>query len=257
MDDTFLAKINSRVILLGEIHGTVEMPEFAGDLLCHFAQKKQAVMLGLEMSESMQPMLNDYMASGGSAADRSKLLAAPFWTFASKFGMASTAILATIEKARYLKVKGLPVLLFAFDGTNDENTFKITDAENTRFMRDFIMATTIARRAAQYKNHHILVLTGNLHAVKTASEMRMASFIEKFVPVFSAKFVPTKGGQSWSCYGKSHESLTCGVSDVGADDTASAAGYDAVIKLNAIHAAIPAINMAEASANGKSSIQIK
>ena len=195
------------------------------------------------MPESMQPLLNTYMASGGALVDRNKLLAAPFWKSGGDFGMASTAILGAIENARLLKSKGYPVLLFAYDGATDENTVPISDAENGRFLRDFLMGITIAKRTLQYRDSHFIILTGNLHAIKTPTELKMASVIEKFTPVFSAKFIPVTGGESWGCQGKSFETRICGIHKMGADNSVNASGYDTVIRLPEVHASAPALNM--------------
>mgnify|MGYP000875777592 CR=1 FL=1 len=244
INKTFLSSVNARVILLGEIHGSVEMPAFVGNLVCHFAKEKRAVILGLEMPASMQAHFNEFMASQGTADDRERLLAAEFWTTAKDYGQASSAIFALVEQERSLKMSGYPVLLFAFDGSEERSHQKISDSEKM-IPRDFMMGVNIAMRALQYEHHQVVVLTGNLHAEKNSEDNRMPSYIEKFLPVFSARFMPAVGGEAWGCYGRSIETMKCGVRDLNTDTRDVAPGYDAIIKMERLHAAPPAIQTAK------------
>ena len=53
------------IVMLGEIHGTVETPAFVGDLACHGLVRGHRVLLGLEYPASEQADLETYLASDG------------------------------------------------------------------------------------------------------------------------------------------------------------------------------------------------
>src|SRR6056297_2293528 len=49
------------IVMLGEIHGTVEIPAFVGDLACHGLVRGHRVLLGLEYPASEQADLETYL----------------------------------------------------------------------------------------------------------------------------------------------------------------------------------------------------
>lgn len=241
IDPEIMRKLDEKVIVLGEIHGTVEMPEFAGNLFCYFAMNRQPVLLGLEMPEDLQPSINTYLASSGRPADKIALLTESFWKWAGKSGQASTALFQLIEKVRMLKSEGYPALLFVFDSAADHMANRLMPDENWQMGRDFNMAATIAKRQEQYKKYRIIVLTGNLHAKRDRVQGRMAGFLERYAPLVSAKLVSQTDGHSWNCSGKSVETRVCGESVEPAYTANTEAGFDLIIKLKELHASSPAI----------------
>jgi hypothetical protein len=61
------AILDSRVIVLGEVHGTNEAPGFAGRLVCSLAAIGDEVVLALEIPEFSTPNIADYMSSDNEA----------------------------------------------------------------------------------------------------------------------------------------------------------------------------------------------
>ena len=59
-----------RILLLGEIHGTVESPGFVLDVACHTVRAGLPLVVGLELDASEQDRVNVYLQSDGSPADR-------------------------------------------------------------------------------------------------------------------------------------------------------------------------------------------
>src|SRR5688572_21000605 len=51
-----------RVLLLGELHGTYEIPAFAAELACQAAHRYMDVQLGLEIPGIEQPAVDAYLA---------------------------------------------------------------------------------------------------------------------------------------------------------------------------------------------------
>ena len=86
------------LILIGEIHGSREIPKVVLALAASTISRGLSVSIGLEMETSEQHALDAYMASAGTDADVTKLLSGAHWRLED--GRASEAILEIIEFAR-------------------------------------------------------------------------------------------------------------------------------------------------------------
>lgn len=144
---------SGKLLLLGEMHGTVESPRIAGVIACHRA-KSGPTALGLEVPVTEQPSINTYLRSKGDHQAQQTLLAGPFWQ-RSKDGRSSEAMLGLIEYARQLKSAGLPLSVFAFDSQinfpSDRNT---------------LLASTIRQYHLKHPGESIVALMGSAHAGK-------------------------------------------------------------------------------------------
>src|SRR5450432_1995543 len=67
-----------RLILLGELHGTREIPKLVGQLVSAYAEQGP-VVLGLEVHHSELGALHRYLASDGGQKAHSALQATAFW----------------------------------------------------------------------------------------------------------------------------------------------------------------------------------
>jgi hypothetical protein len=67
------------ILLLGEIHGTVESPMFMLDMVCHAARSDLAVIVGLELPLAEQVRVDAFLDSQDSESDRTALLAGSSW----------------------------------------------------------------------------------------------------------------------------------------------------------------------------------
>ena len=101
-----------RVMLVGELHGTWEVPGIVAGLATNLSADERPLIVGLEIWRSEQAALDRYLASAGTAEDREALLAGPFW--ATRDGRSSEAMVDLIERLRVLALKA-PVQLVAFD----------------------------------------------------------------------------------------------------------------------------------------------
>lgn len=147
-----------RLILLGEKHGTREIPRLVGRLVGDYALEGP-VLLALEIPGSEQAHLRRYLASDGSAAARASLMSSPFWTIQGDQhdGRRSHDMVDLVEQVRRLKSQGRDVGLLAYDvergavrGAND---------------RDQGMATRVRAAYAALPRGRLLVLGGNVHAM--------------------------------------------------------------------------------------------
>jgi hypothetical protein len=240
----FIDDIRTQVIFVGELHGTKEMPAFAGNLACYFAKKNIPVLLGLEMPADMQTELDAFYASNGDNKAKEKLLAHSF-ADSIQDGRKSEAMFDLIELARKLRVDGYKVIPFAFDlAANDYPRRKdkgmIIMGKEFSTNRDLKMATNIQNRAKQFGNHKVIVLAGNGHASKALGSVSAAAVLEKSIPNFSIK-LSAQGGTGWMCTGKPGVDYACGMSDISPMSLVGD-GFDAVVPIEKVHASVPAVN---------------
>lgn len=103
-----------RLLLLGELHGTVESPGLLADLL-RGQPAKRPVRLGLEWPVELQSKVDAYFRSQGTAADRATFAAGRDWTYYD--GRMSQAWLALIDTLRDLHRQGRDVQVFTMEPT--------------------------------------------------------------------------------------------------------------------------------------------
>jgi hypothetical protein len=143
-------------LLVGEYHGTVEMPQIAADLLCAAVAQKRPVVLGLEFTPENQSSLEAYLQSDGSVAARERALAAPAWQ--SPDGRNSRAVFELLETARRLRAAGHTVGVVAFD---------LVPAPSVSRARETALAEALVSARARVPNSLVIALTGAGHAGKT------------------------------------------------------------------------------------------
>lgn len=144
-------------IIMGEAHGTAELPAAFADMVCAFAAMREPLTVGLEFLPAEQPALDAYLASTGDDAAKKALLASPAWSI--RDGRASQAIFDLIETLRHLKARHPDLAVVAFDHPSERPG---TSAAREKGMADLLLAARQARPAAP-----VLALTGNGHAGKS------------------------------------------------------------------------------------------
>lgn len=140
-------------LLLGEIHGTREIPAFVGRLVAT-ASAREPVVLALEIPQDQGAAIQAYLASDGSPAMRRQLVAGPWWQSPAQDGRRSVAMADLIETARALRAAGRSIEVVAIDATEQ-------DREREEAMAQNVIA---ARRA--HPDAALVVLAGNLHTSK-------------------------------------------------------------------------------------------
>jgi len=181
-----------RYLVLGDLHGTEELPAFFGDVVAEAATHRPVSVI-LEYPERWQRDLDRYLASSGDAEARKALLATDFWS-QWRDGRSSRAMFALIEKLRTLQV---PVTACQPNGSaGDPSSY------------ERVMGECWKQQTTELPKQLTLIFVGNAHA--------------SFVPVFS-DYMPAAAqlpreetvsldnlsapGWSWHCEGvdKCHE----------------------------------------------------
>ncbi|MCU0687099.1 MAG: hypothetical protein MUF34_33445 [Polyangiaceae bacterium] len=176
------------MVVLGDMHGTREIPRFVGELT-RAAVRRAPVTLALEMPPGATQAIDAYLASDGSAAARARVLGDAWWREDYQDGRRSVAMLDLIETVRALRQGGAAVELLRFGVT-------------------------------------FLVYVGNLHAARREVSWKkgfrwMAGRMADAGLAFTSLAPRYTEGTAWIC--RDAEAAHCGVSFVGSPH-ASAAG---------------------------------
>ncbi|MES2106664.1 MAG: hypothetical protein V4634_21775 [Pseudomonadota bacterium] len=199
-----LSNITSRIILVGELHGTNEIPGFVSGLACSILREGKPLIVGLESPASNQLALNAYMDSDGGEAARAALKSSKFGEMND--GRSSRAIFGLVESMRQLRRAGANVAVAGIDiseGAVPEPLFKGEPV--WRGERDAVMAHNIESRARVNKDHTILVLAGSLHVSRLKGAPWNPDYeptgylLQQRLPLYSIAFAFPSGGSYWMC----------------------------------------------------------
>ncbi len=186
-----------RVLLVGELHGSWEVPGIVAGLATNLLADERPLLVGLEIWRSEQAALDRYLASAGTGEDRERLLAGPFW--ATRDGRSSEAMVALIERLRALALKA-PLAVVAFDIEAESD---ITGAERDRSMGELLLA-----RLESMPDARLLVLAGNFHtriqsgAPWDPAHDFMGHFLREQDP-YAVEIMGVKGS-TWMCPDPEH-----------------------------------------------------
>lgn len=196
-----VARTHPRYVVFGEIHGTREAPAFVGDVACSLAQRGEHVLVAVEHG-----VVNDAAFQAAWLLPRrefEKAIVKVGWA-GRQDGVASSAMLAMLQRLYQLKEAGSSISITAFNGTRD-------DDQRSRFAglpgqgpHEAAQAENIRKAADAGHFDRVLVLVGNLHARKepvgdgTDAFRPMAMQLATPKQIVSLNMV-TAGGTMWNC----------------------------------------------------------
>ncbi|MGE6756503.1 hypothetical protein ACQKGO_00720 [Corallococcus interemptor] len=185
----------SAFVVLGEIHGTREAPDFAARLACHAAAAGQPVRLALELPVEEQARVDAFVAGESEGPPDSA-----FWRREVQDGRSSEAMRHLLERVREWTRAGLPVRVVAFDAGGKD--------------RDDTMATQLRQARSEARGDTFIVLVGNLHARRDVGApwdeklQFMTHRLLEAEPGLVSLDVVNAGGSAWICRGMTAD--TCG-----------------------------------------------
>jgi hypothetical protein len=91
------------------------VPALVGDLVCRAANAGIHTVVGLELLRADQELLDTYLASADTAANRAAFLSASRSFRSAAASPASTSLLELVDRIRALRDAGLPLRVFTFD----------------------------------------------------------------------------------------------------------------------------------------------
>jgi hypothetical protein len=195
-------------ILIGEMHGTEESPQFVQDVACSALRANRRVTIALEIPRQENSRLQDFLE--GRQADF--FSDSEFWKDEYQDGRRSVAIYQLIERLRGWRKSRYPVRLLAID-----------DLESHGKERETAMARSLAKDIKENMEDVHIVLTGNIHsqlekgAPWDSGYVPMGFVLAELVKADSTSIVALDpryyaGGSAYICQGEDRRS--CGVASL-------------------------------------------
>jgi hypothetical protein len=177
-------------LIVGEQHGTVETPVAFADLVCA-ASGSREVVVAVEQPEREQEVINAFMISDGGSEAQAIFLKSAIWQNAFKDGRSSEAMFRFFGALRDMRAAGRIQTVVAFQPPRPSSRDRYEQAVAERL------------QAVAYRNALVVVLVGNVHAMRTAvsfggpSYMPMAGLLPRSETVtIDAR---PNGGVRWAC----------------------------------------------------------
>jgi hypothetical protein len=185
-------KPETRWIMIGEMHGTAEMPATFADLVCLAAATGRPVTVALEQTADYQPAIDAFLASDGGPAARAAFLGASMWT-RFKDGRSSEAMLALYDRLRLLKQAGQIRAVVAFIPAKPT----VGDGPHNAAMAETLITIPAAPNAL------ILAYMGSVHAAKSRFGQGDAAFLPAAAALPPDRtvsvYLDSNGGEAWNC----------------------------------------------------------
>jgi hypothetical protein len=236
------------VMLLGELHGTQEVPRFVAQGVCQTASNGTPVTVGLELPVEHQQRVATFIRSAGTEEDWLKLMEASFWRNPYQDGRSSEAMANLLEQLRQLRAQGLDVDAFVFDHPGLKGQ-----------QHEDAMAATVLSRVREAPGRFFLVLSGNIHP-RTIIGLPWNSIYRPMGALLSGKVerllaldMAYNSGSAWICAveGKKQQ-LECGVRPARGRDNGdyffvhrferpNKAGYHGFFYVGPVTASLPAV----------------
>ncbi len=237
----------ARLTLLGETHGTEQMPRVALALFCQTLSPDRLSVFGIEaIQEDMQEMQR-YLASAGRDEDRRQLLALGFWQ-RGRDGRSSRAVFELIEALRVLRASGARVVIDSFYSASSRRL--TADERPSQRANALRAAAHVASRLYAHPGAHHTLLLGSLHAGRSDPETRAlvgdpdyrsaGDWLSLWMPTRLVE-VTHQGGQAWICLMGKEGAPDCGVKPIAAATAARRSqAFDHAVEVGALTASVPA-----------------
>jgi hypothetical protein len=245
--ETILFQRDIRFLIVGELHGTQEIPAAFGELVCFVAAAGNNVLVGLEFQESARSSFEQYVESSGTRTDRARFLRESSWlTDAQQYpdGRTSEAMLKLVDRLRELRGAGLGI-----DVTTIVRLRQAVSDSQTTYEIGLADSLKEAEQSSEYDL--IIALVGNIHARKLAFD---AGGVASLDPM--AMHLPTEttltlhaisnGGEAWNCR------PNCGRHRHGGSQAGSSPriefrpdlspGYDGILAVGTTTASLPVVS---------------
>jgi len=184
--DALLSRTEVRILLFGELHGTVEIPQFFGDVVCHATTSGRPIVVGVEYGEHEQADLDRFMQSSASEYD-------PPGRPTAQDGRYSRAMTDLLIRLRALRDQGAQLRVVAFRRSWLGSKYRSPDAA---------MAAALKDHSKTDANALVIALVGSVHASKSREALGIdftpaGGFLDPGSTVTLNTTYP--GGQAWNC----------------------------------------------------------
>ena len=202
---------NKKIILLGEIHGTNEFPQFVYDYVKPLSNNKKSVHLLLEIPSDNQAKISHYLQQNSSSYDTTNniknLTDSYFWQRKIQDGRSSKAMFNLIKNIKMFNKHAIhPISINTFASASATGV-KSTLSIDERYHQQVI-------ETLENTNNDIYVIyTGRIHARKNfeikPNQMSLASLLQHDYKISSYELIADKGS-FWACYLTPENKMDCG-----------------------------------------------
>lgn len=204
------------ITILGEFHGTQEMPRFAGDLVCQSLKAGYKTVLALEYGDEEDARIQTFLNAADRNSARQEFLTGKGWTNDFTDGRASRAMLGLIEQMGVYQKSGYDVEIRTFKPSEGEYEELVPDNPTQGY------ELRMSEKILEVSKHgeKTIVLVGNMHAKRgKASWPGQAEYdaaathlLETDAITFDARYL---SGTSWTCLmGEAGEGNKCGENEI-------------------------------------------
>lgn len=182
--------LEHRLVMIGEMHGTREVPAYFSELVCAVLESESSVAVGLELPVTMASSLDQYLNSSEKNA-QALLLDDPTWSPAVQDGRTSAAMLALIQDLAELKHQhDKRISVHLIDNPSDYLDGGMSKGQS--------LADNIQQMEDQTDADYLLTLTGNYHnRIGVPAEQSAAMNLPDLNPYTVS--VNWKSGEMWAC----------------------------------------------------------
>jgi hypothetical protein len=188
-------------VIVGETHGTSEIPAFFGDLACSAHASGRPIVVAVEAADTEQGAIDRFLSSDGGEAAQRAFLHSAIWNSPMKDGRSSRAYFDLIMRLRNYKRSGLIADVVAIQPVKEN-----VDRGASQTAYNALMAKNIRAARALHPNALLLVLVGNVHASKGVLKFGAESLVPAAAdlpPEETISLDVVTGGEAWNCYGPS------------------------------------------------------
>ncbi|HZH44505.1 MAG TPA: calcium-binding protein [Lysobacter sp.] len=193
-----------RLIVLGELHGTREVPRLAAALAAAYARAGEPVVLALELPRDGSAASRAYLHSDGGTAARQALAAHRFLRPPAPVhdGRRNGAVIELHEALRRLRARGADVAIAPID---------VERSTGGAGARDRMLAERLRRIHEALPRGRVIAVVGNVHAMRfrpqgpswpARLQAPMAWHLRDLEP-FTVN-VAARAGESWGCASRGH-----------------------------------------------------
>lgn len=201
--DQVVSDTKVRWIIIGEVHGSNEVPDIFADAVCLTSQSGP-VIVAVEQASLDQALIDRFLVSDGGPKAQRAFLKAQMWNASMKDGRSSQAYFRLFEALRKMRLAGRISSVVAFQPSNFTGPFTPEAYEEA-------MADLLLRAAGP--SGRVVALVGDVHAMRTE-----VKFSSAYVPM--AGHLPraetrtfntvSEGGEHWVCSGLDNGPDICG-----------------------------------------------
>ena len=218
-----LGSQDPEIIIIGELHGMIEPPEFIDALICHSLKAGFRTAVALEVSDK-KGLHKNYLSSNGGEQALEKLFQGYSWKSNITDGRSSQAMLKLFESLRQRISKNENIAFIPFLGTLDPMPFIDSETGELINKRGYLeanekaMADKIKSSSKNAEADKTIVLVGNVHArngkIHAAGE-RYRVMGDFFDPAHTVRLKAiSMSGTAWNCSRSEAQELKCGETDV-------------------------------------------